>query len=196
MNIDIPNLIFAIAFCCYVGIRGTYSKQRKKVEIVDNRRGVLEVALLISVGLSSLLFPAVFLITNLLSFADYFLPTSIRVIGLVLLPVSLFLFYRSHSDLGENWSATLNLRKDHQLITKGVYSRVRHPMYTSIILWNLAQGVILENWMAGWVAMASFALLLAFRVPREERMMTDHFGQAYLRYMSRTGALWPRLRRQ
>jgi len=107
---------------------------------------------------------------------------------------ALWLFWRSHADLGRNWSYTLEVRKGHELITRGVYRTIRHPMYASIWLWCLAQGLLLSNWLAGWYALAAFAAMYFIRVPREEAMMREIFGQEYLDYMQRTGRILPRLR--
>jgi protein-S-isoprenylcysteine O-methyltransferase Ste14 len=66
-------------------------------------------------------------------------------------------------------------------------------MYAAILLWDVAQGLMLRNWLAGWSAFVLFALLYMVRVPREERMMSDAFGDAYRDYVRRTGRLIPRL---
>ena len=89
---------------------------------------------------------------------------------------------------------TLELRKEHELIENGVYRSIHHPMYAAIWLFSLAQGLLLQNWLAGWSALAAFALMYFVRAPREEAMLVEHFGQEYLDYMRRTGRLFPRLR--
>jgi protein-S-isoprenylcysteine O-methyltransferase Ste14 len=66
-------------------------------------------------------------------------------------------------------------------------------MYASEWLWALAQALLLQNWVAGWATLALFAPLYALRVPREERMMLDRFGEEYRAYMDRTGRIVPRL---
>ncbi len=106
---------------------------------------------------------------------------------------ALWLFWRSHADLGPNWSVTLELRKGHQLVQRGVYRSIRHPMYASIWLFSMGQGLLLDNWLAGWSALASFAPLYFVRTPREEQMMCEFFGQEYRDYMRQTGRLLPRL---
>jgi protein-S-isoprenylcysteine O-methyltransferase Ste14 len=75
-----------------------------------------------------------------------------------------------------------------------VYRRIRHPMYAAIFLFSLAQGLLLDNWLAGWSALATFAVMYLVRLPREEAMMIQQFGQEYRDYMNRTGRLLPRLR--
>ena len=105
---------------------------------------------------------------------------------------ALWLFWRAHVDLGLNWSITLEMRKDHELIVHGVYRRVRHPMYAAIFLFAIAQGLLLPNWLAGWGGFGSFAILYLVRTPREEKMMLEFFGEPYRDYVRRTGRLWPR----
>jgi protein-S-isoprenylcysteine O-methyltransferase Ste14 len=106
--------------------------------------------------------------------------------------LALWIFWRSHHDLGLNWSISLEMREGHSLITQGVYRRIRHPMYTAIWLWSIAQGLMLENWLAGWGAPATFLPLYLLRTPREEQMMAEAFGDEYREYTARTGRLLPR----
>jgi len=86
---------------------------------------------------------------------------------------ALWLFWRSHVDLDLNWSMALELRLGHQLVRHGVYRSIRHPMYAAIWLFSICQGMLLQNWLAGWSALASFALMYFTRTPREEAMMAD-----------------------
>jgi len=106
--------------------------------------------------------------------------------------LALWLFYRSHADLGRNWSVTLEVRKGHELVQQGVYRSIRHPMYASIWIWCFAQGLLLANWLAGWYSLVAFAIMYFVRTPREERMMCDSFGQEYRDYMRKTGRVFPR----
>ncbi len=53
--------------------------------------------------------------------------------------------------------------------------------------------LLLQNWVAGWAGLALFAPLYVLRVPREERMMLDRFGEEYRAYMDRTGRVVPRI---
>ena len=46
-----------------------------------------------------------------------------------------------------------------------------------------------------FAGLLGFALLFLYRLPREERMMLDVYGDEYRDYMSRVGGLVPRLRR-
>ncbi len=61
-------------------------------------------------------------------------------------------------------------------------------------LWSVAQALLLQNWVAGLAGLALFTPLYVLRVPREERMMLDRFGEEYHAYMNRTGRVVPQLR--
>ena len=61
-------------------------------------------------------------------------------------------------------------------------------------LFALAQPLLVQNWLAGALAVPGFALLYFLRVNEEERLMLDSFGEEYRAYMARTGRLWPRWR--
>jgi protein-S-isoprenylcysteine O-methyltransferase Ste14 len=66
-------------------------------------------------------------------------------------------------------------------------------MYASIWLWGLGQGLVLQNWLAGWFAFVAFGIMYFLRTPREEQMMGEFFGQEYRDYMRETGRLLPRI---
>jgi protein-S-isoprenylcysteine O-methyltransferase Ste14 len=190
------NVFFLIGFVAYTAIRGVFAHRTRANERVLSRGDRLDHTLLMLVIGGSMLLPVIYLFTRWLRFADYRLPAFAPWCGAAVMLAALWLFWRAHADLGRNWSATLEVRKGHQLIRRGVYRRVRHPMYASIFLFCLAQGLLLENWLAGWFALASFALLYLVRAPREERMMCEFFGEEYRDYMRRTGRLFPRVSRE
>lgn len=189
------NIVFAIGFVVYVATRGKFAARTKGNESMDRRVGLREKMLLPVVICTSLLFPIIYLFTPLFSFADYELSNWVHSSGLVIMIVGLLLFWRSHVDLGLNWSPTLETRQGHEIIKHGVYCRIRHPMYSAIWLFSIAQALILNNWLAGWGVVLAFAVMYVLRTPKEEEMMIDHFGSAYKDYMAEPGRLFPRLRR-
>ena len=193
MNILQPaNVVFFVGLVVYFSIRHHFIQQTKSEKKSVRRVDTVEKILLAAVSVAVLMLPLLYLFTPLLSFADYELGRFIRWAGTAVMVVSLWLFWRSHVDLGKNWSVSLELREGHQLISHGVYRRMRHPMYASIWLWGLAQGMMLANWLAGWSALPAFAAMYFIRLPREERLMCEKFGDRYRDYARRTGRLFPR----
>jgi len=191
MRIQPWNIVFLIGFIAYVVIRGIYGARAKNNEKAVSRADGLDRAVMVIVFMGCLLLPVVYLFTPWLAFADYHLPAFVPWFGAAVMLVALWLFWRSHADLGQNWSVTLELRKGHQLVKHGVYRSIRHPMYASILLFGLGQGLLLQNWLAGWSAFLTFALMYFVRTPREEHMMCEFFGQEYRDYMRRTGRVFP-----
>lgn len=186
------NVVFFAGFVVYLCIRGHFVQRVKGNELTVRRVDVLEKVLLIFTIAGSTLPVVLHLFSSSLAFADYELPPLAQWGGLIVMLAALWLFWRSHADLGLNWSVTLEVRKDHQLVQNGVYQFIRHPMYAAIWLFSLSQALLLENWLAGGAALVTFAPMYFLRTPREERMMCEVFGQAYRDYMARTGRLWPR----
>jgi protein-S-isoprenylcysteine O-methyltransferase Ste14 len=85
---------------------------------------------------------------------------------------------------------------EHRLVTTGIYAHIRHPIYASLALWAVAQPALLQNLVAGWSGAVAVASIWLLRVPREEKMMLNTFGEEYRQYVSRTGRLLPRRRPQ
>ena len=188
-----PNAVFFVGLVVQFLIRSHYIKQTKsetkKVQQVDR----IEKILLAAVVPSALLLPVLYYFSPLLSFADIGVPSKIRWVGSGVMVASLWLFFRSHRDLGLNWSTSLELRQEHQLVSHGVYRWVRHPMYASLWLWGIAQAMMLANWVAGWALLPAFAGMYFVRTPREERMMCQEFGDRYRQYTRQAGRLFPRI---
>jgi protein-S-isoprenylcysteine O-methyltransferase Ste14 len=190
---DPLHVVYLVCFVAYAAIRHVYEGRAKGATTSLSRIDALEKVLLALVFSGTLPAPLLYLFSPWLSFADYTLPTVVRAAGVALMLVSLWLFWRSHADLGRNWSVSLELKSEHQLVRHGVYRRVRHPMYAAIALWGLSQGCLLENWLAGWGALAAFLPMFLLRTPREERMMLERFGDEYRQYMQATGRIVPKL---
>jgi protein-S-isoprenylcysteine O-methyltransferase Ste14 len=172
-------------------VRVPFAMRAEKAPVATSRRGPLEIALMALVTLGYLVLPILAIATPFLSFADYAPNPIAFAAGLAAAALGLWLCYRSHADLGDNWSVTLELKESHRLVTTGVYGRVRHPMYTALLLIAVAQALLLPNWLAGPAYLVAFALLVALRVGPEERMMRDRFKNEYDEYATRTKRLVP-----
>ena len=190
MNPWFAKAIILLSSIVMVIIRAPHGQRSRKIKVVKSRKGPLEIALLTLAWLG--FFPSlIWVATPALAFADYPLRSVPFIAGIACLALGLWLFYRSHADLGTNWSITLELREKHQLVTQGIYRHVRHPMYLALLLYSLGQALVLPNWVAGPSYGVAFALLFALRVGPEERMMQEEFGKDYEAYMARTRRLVP-----
>lgn len=184
--------VWFAAMLIMTGIRLPHSLKNKKNTIVASRKDATEAVLLTAMFLAMSVLPLLHLATPVFAFANYTLHPALLLLGATLQIPFLWLFWRSHADLGRNWSPGLEVRDSHTLVTDGIYGRIRHPMYAAIWLSVLAQPLLIQNWIAGVLVVPAFTALYVIRVPREEAMMRQTFGADYDAYVDRTGRLWPR----
>ena len=193
MNLSAPALFFIAATGVYLGIRTVFQRRARsdsKTSDMSSRRDRL---LILLVVIGQIVLPLLLVFTPVLDRAGYRTPAAPTWLGAPLMAAAVWLFWRSHADLGDNWSVSLQLNQDHRLVTQGVYRHIRHPMYAAFFAMAIAQGLLLNNWLAGWGALAAVSLLYLLRVPHEEQMMIERFGDEYRTYRQRTGGLMPRL---
>ena len=186
------EVIFLVGFVIGTVIRNIYTIPYRHSKAIKKRKSIVDAVLLGFAG-SGMFLPLIYLFTSWLDFADYNLPGWLSWIGTVVFAGAIILLWRSHADLGHNWSPTLQIRPEHSLITQGVYRHIRHPMYTAHLLWAIAQGLLLANWLAGWIFLVTSLPLYLYRIPKEEQLMLDQFGDDYRHYKNRTGGMFPRL---
>jgi len=83
--------------------------------------------------------------------------------------------------LGRQWSGTVTLKADHQLIRSGPYALVRHPIYTGLLI-AVAGTAIAHATIAAFCGLALIAIGCLIKIRVEERLMTEQFGDAYRDY--------------
>ena len=190
-----PGILTAVYFAGLIlalGIRAPHEWRRRRNRITYHRGGWIEAVLIWLVVVAMFLLPAMYALSPWLDFADYQLPSWAGIAGVLVFSGAMWLFRRAHADLGRNFSPTLHVRANHTLVVHGVYRRVRHPMYAAQWLWGIAQVLLIHNWVAGFSGLVLSVLLYLLRIPREERMMAEHFGEKYRSYKDRTGRILPR----
>lgn len=179
---------------CFL-IRAPLEFKNKRIRAVESREGTLGRLLLLLVFTGSTTMPVLYLFTPWFDFADYPLHAGLSYLGIVLAVLGLFLFWKSHRDLGRQFSPMLELKDSHVLVSEGIYRKIRHPMYTAVFAIASAQLLLIGNFVVGPGFVLAFSLLYCSRIGQEEKMMLDHFGSAYAQYQARTNRLFPSLRR-
>jgi protein-S-isoprenylcysteine O-methyltransferase Ste14 len=124
-----------------------------------------------------------------------FIPRSLEStflgVALTWLGIALAIWARYH--LGQYWSARVTIKEGHELIRTGPYARLRHPIYSGILLASIGTALVIDKWrcMAGIVLiLAAFSL----KARKEERMLAQQFGDAFAEHRKQTGFLIPRFR--
>jgi len=119
-----------------------------------------------------------------------FLPDSVgwAWLGLLLLLLGVGFACWARVALGRNWSGTVQLKQDHELVVVGPYRWVRHPIYTGILLGLFGTALVIGEWRG---PLALVAAAFWFKLRHEEAWMRERFGAAYVDYMRHTKALIP-----
>jgi len=189
---NILEIAYWSAIVVEMVIRAPINKERKKEKMTEQRVSSQEKNLLILLLAGMFIVPLIYSASSWLDFANYTLPTWAGWVGVLLIILALIVFWRAHVDLKTNWSPSLEIREKHELITRGIYGYIRHPMYASQWLWVIAQPLLLQNWIAGWLDLFVFILFYVLRVRAEEKLMIDTFGEQYREYMKKVGGVFPK----
>jgi len=190
--VTIFKIIYWAGVVAQVLIRAPFGISTRSRQKTEQRKSATENILLGLLTLSNGVLPLIYSVTDWLKFADYRLPVWLGWTGVFILICSLLIFARAHMDLKANWSPSLELYKDHNLITNGIYRFIRHPMYASQLVWCLAQMLLIQNWIAGPISLVLFIPFYLFRSTSEERMMEERFGDPYREYKQATGGILPK----
>jgi len=189
------KIIYLVGLIIASVIRATYTMRYRSKNYKRYINTPTDNLFLRLIGIAMLL-PFVYIFSTWLDFADYSLPNWAGWTGCFIFVLFCWLLWKSHKDLGENWTPTLAVRENHALQTGGVFSYIRHPMYAAHILWAVAQVLLLHNWIVGYSLLIFVIPQYLYRVGKEEKMMQEEFGGEYTQYMKGTGRIIPRLRRR
>lgn len=156
----------------------------------EGGRGVLVSRVIAFVGLMTFLV-MFFLGAQWIDAFRFPLPSWMRWLGFATGVVSVVFWTWTQTTLDTQWSAQLQLRKDHHLVTAGPYARIRHPLYTGMFGWCISLILLTANWIFAGICLLAM-LGLMWRIPKEEQMMIEAFGEEYRAYMQHTGRLFPK----
>lgn len=110
--------------------------------------------------------------------------------GVALLSLGLAFSVWARLAIGGNWSATVTVKEDHELVRTGPYRFVRHPIYTGLLLGFIGTAVARAEWR-GVLAVALVFISLWRKLKLEERWMGETFGARYASYKREVRALVP-----
>jgi protein-S-isoprenylcysteine O-methyltransferase Ste14 len=108
--------------------------------------------------------------------------TALRVAGAILAVVGYVLFVTARLQLGKSFSVTPQAK---ELVTLGLYSRIRNPIYIGVdVMWLGLTVALRLYWL--FVPFLGLLVLHVFRGRREAKVLQDRFGQTYLDYRKQT----------
>lgn len=116
--------------------------------------------------------------------------TPVQMVGVAMLVACYIGFVYVHVAMGKNWSPQPEVKAQHKLVVHGPFRVARHPMYAIFLWFGVASSLATLNWLIGLFGFSGF-LLAVSRIPCEERILVDLFGDEYKRYQGQVCALGP-----
>lgn len=126
-------------------------------------------------------------------------PLNIRVVphtaivawaGMILCVAGLGFAIWARLVIGRNWSGAVTLKEDHELIERGPYRLVRHPIYTGLLSMFVATAIVLGH-LAGCIGIVIVFASFWTKLIREEKVMLNQFPNKYAAYRKRVKRLIP-----
>ncbi len=110
--------------------------------------------------------------------------------GVVLCIAGLAFCIWARFTLGRNWSGVVTLKGGHELIMRGPYAVVRHPIYTGLLTMFVATVIVLGH-VAGIIALPLVFVSIWIKLRHEEKLMLQKFPDQYAAYQRRVKRLIP-----
>ncbi|MCJ8288591.1 MAG: isoprenylcysteine carboxylmethyltransferase family protein [Crocinitomicaceae bacterium] len=112
-------------------------------------------------------------------------------LGFLLAALGIFVRWYSIHSLGRSFQVNVTIMKDQQLVTNGIYKRIRHPSYTGLLLYYLGLGLVMHNYISILILLIGPLFAVAMRIRKEEAFLADHFGEDYIAYSKSSSRLIP-----
>lgn len=178
-------LLISIAIFWYV-MAEKADKEKAKIESTSLR---IQLQFYISLSLSCFI---LLQLGGLSIFPINNLPQWLQIVGFVVLSIGVFVAWNARLTLGNNWTHAqeYQIKKDHQLVTSGIYHYVRHPMYLCFLLFSIGAELVAKSWLL--IPFITMYFVMAYYCgKREEKLLLSHFGKEYREYMKKSKMLIP-----
>lgn len=196
MNETIFRILAAITLFTGIGI-STYFRRKADRDsgekLSRSADGTVMMTIIRMGGLILWLSPLVYLINPAwMAWSKVGLPDWVRWLGFGIGIVCVLGIYWLFSSIGSGITPVSATRKEHKLVTNGIYKYIRHPLYTFGSSMFLAFGMMADSWFVAFLGILTF-ILMAIRTPKEEANLITKFGDEYREYMKLTGRFFPKI---
>ncbi len=117
----------------------------------------------------------------------------LRIAGLIMIVAGCAINIHGRFSLGRNWANQVTIYSQQQLVTRGMYQYVRHPLYSSIILMFYGACLAYPNYLAFISNTLIFIPFMIYRAGQEEKLLIEKFDN-YKEYQKKTGMLFPKFK--
>lgn len=187
--------ILAFALASTIAARTARAATRKHGgslnQLVNEARGLVWIRAALGIVFYAALFAWLFASARV-RWAYLELPLAVRWGAAIALVPVLLAFHASFRTLGTNYRGGIGLHDEHELVVRGPYAIIRHPIYAGFITIMVLVLLLSSNWVLGLSGLLLVSSIAVVRVPQEERQLHERFGPAWTAYARRTGAFVPR----
>ncbi|WKV13290.1 isoprenylcysteine carboxylmethyltransferase family protein [Marivirga harenae] len=120
---------------------------------------------------------------------------SSKAIGLIIATFGFLLAKLAFKPISFSEFLGIKSETNQKLITHGIYGRMRHPLYTALIL-GIVGFVVFSPTYTNLLHAICISFYLFIGIHYEERRLIAHFGKKYEDYKSKTPMLFPTFRRK
>ena len=117
-------------------------------------------------------------------------PRAVQVLAVALVACGLGFCTWARVTIGRNWSGSVALKEDHELIETGPYALARHPIYTGMLAMVLGSAIDYPA-AVSYTGLGLVIVVFFFKSRREERLMDEHFPDQCPAYRARVKAIIP-----
>ena len=142
--------------------------------------------------MKKLLIPPVFVFISILFIVLFYFLTPIYNwiifpynLGGIIIAFSGFVIMGKTRDLFDKYKTTLGFDRSSHMITEGIFSITRNPMYLGMFLFLFGISICFMNIFS---ILTSIVFIISIRIcfiPKEEKLLSEEFGDVYLTYMEK-----------
>jgi protein-S-isoprenylcysteine O-methyltransferase Ste14 len=114
-----------------------------------------------------------------------------QAVGFALILIGMAISVAARIVLSTNWANgyEYQIKKGQELVTKGIYKFIRHPIYTGMVISFIGAEMVASSWL--WISFIALFVPAFLQAKREEKILSKHFGKAYMDYMKTSKMLIP-----
>ena len=115
----------------------------------------------------------------------------VGIFGIITMFFGILIHFVAIKTMGEFFTRTLMITKNHSIIKTGIYEKIRHPGYLGTILIGIGFGLSSNNWILMFVILILLFFVYFYRIISEEKMLIKQFGKKYIDYQKNTWIIIP-----
>lgn len=187
MNFDLSLRLLTILIFILVRVYWYVAKQKAiKIKKETNNK-------LMNFEKIGMILGAIFILLNLIGFTVLTFNNAVfQLSGLILVILGCGEAVVGRHALGINWTESYEyqIKKNHQMITSGIYKYVRHPIYGGLMIAVTGAFIVAQTYLFILMFLLQF-MIMAFLAKREESLLKDYFGNKYNLYIQTTKMFIP-----